>query len=202
MGGAASAINEEVEAKKTLVETSWATVKTLGLETVGVLLFKNIFTIAPEALGLFSFKDEADLYESESLKAHGKNVVTYVGHAVDGLRTPDKLAPILKDLGKTHVKYGVLPAHFDVVGKALMMTLDQGYASAGISDQLTAEVKEAWEQTYAAIAATMIEGMQPEAAPAAEAAAPAEAAAAPAAEAAETVAAPAAEAVAAPAATA
>jgi len=30
---------------------------TLGDETVGVLLFKNIFTAAPSALELFSFKN-------------------------------------------------------------------------------------------------------------------------------------------------
>jgi len=40
------------------VEDSWAKVETLGAETVGVLLFKSIFEIAPEALALFSFKGE------------------------------------------------------------------------------------------------------------------------------------------------
>ena len=38
--------------------------------TPGVLLFKKIFEIAPEALGLFSFKDEEDVYNSPKLKAH------------------------------------------------------------------------------------------------------------------------------------
>ena len=36
------------------VENSWKKVAALGVENVGVLLFKNIFTIAPEALELFS----------------------------------------------------------------------------------------------------------------------------------------------------
>ena len=30
----------------------------------GVLLFRHIFAIEPEALEMFSFKDEANLYES------------------------------------------------------------------------------------------------------------------------------------------
>ena len=29
-------------------------------------------------------------------------------------------------LGKRHVKYGVLPAHYDVVGQALLATLESG----------------------------------------------------------------------------
>ena len=64
------------------VEKSWAKVAALGVENVGVLLFKNIFTVAPEALELFSFKNEPDLYDSPKLKAHGANVVSTVGKAV------------------------------------------------------------------------------------------------------------------------
>ena len=47
------------------VEDSWKSVESLGLEKVGVVLFKNIFKIAPGAIDLFSFKDEPDLYNSD-----------------------------------------------------------------------------------------------------------------------------------------
>ena len=53
------------------VENSWKKVAALGVENVGVLLFKNIFTITPEALELFSFRNEPNLYDSLTLKAHG-----------------------------------------------------------------------------------------------------------------------------------
>jgi len=68
------------------VENSWNKVAALGVENVGVLLFKNIFTIAPEALELFSFRNEPNLYDSLTLKAHGVNVVNTVCKAVAGLR--------------------------------------------------------------------------------------------------------------------
>ena len=45
-----------------LVRESWTTVRGLGLDRVGQLLFRNIFKLAPEALQLFSFKDEPNLY--------------------------------------------------------------------------------------------------------------------------------------------
>lgn len=44
-----------------LVQASWAKLETLGLETVGVMFFKRTFEIAPEAMRLFSFRDEADV---------------------------------------------------------------------------------------------------------------------------------------------
>lgn len=55
---------------------SWAKVEELGAEEVGVLIFKNIFALAPEALQLFSFKNEPDLHRSEKLRRHGAKVVT------------------------------------------------------------------------------------------------------------------------------
>jgi len=49
-----------------LIRESWAKALTLGDETVGVLLFKNIFEAAPGVKKYFSFKDIPDenLYES------------------------------------------------------------------------------------------------------------------------------------------
>jgi len=134
------------------VETSWDKVAALGVENVGVLLFKNIFTIAPEALQLFSFKDEPDLYESLALKAHGVNVVNTVGNAVAGLREFYTLIPALAALGERHVSYGIVEVHYDVVGKALLMTLEQG-----LGKDFTPAVREAWSIVYDAVAVTMID---------------------------------------------
>ena len=132
------------------VEKSWAKVAALGVENVGVLLFKNIFAVAPEALELFSFKNEPDLYNSPKLKAHGANVVSTVGKAVAGLRELEALVPVLAALGERHVGYGILEPHYDVVGKALVMTLEQG-----LGDAFTPEVKEAWTLVYGVVATTM-----------------------------------------------
>lgn len=135
-----------------LVQGSWnKAAGALGAEAVGVLLFKHIFEIAPEALQLFPFKDEADLYESSALKAHGVKVVTTVGTAVGSLEQLGALVPVLQALGKKHVGYGVLPPHYDVVGKAVLMTL-----KAGLKDDFTAEHEAAWGKVYGIVATTMI----------------------------------------------
>jgi len=46
--------------------------------------------------------------------------------AVDGLDEIEHIAPFLVRLGARHVRYGVVPAHFDLVGEALLWTLEQG----------------------------------------------------------------------------
>ena len=142
------------DAQKVLVEESWKSVEKLGLETVGVLLFKNVFEAAPEALQLFSFRDEPNLYESSIMKWHGSNVVKHVGVAVGGLRDLDNLVPALEALGAKHNNRDILPVHFDVVGAAMLKTLEMG-----LGDQFTPEVREAWATTYGTVANVMMSKM-------------------------------------------
>lgn len=88
-----------------------------------VLFFRNVFTAAPQALQLFSFKDEADIYESRALKSHGAAVINTVGIAVAGLRDFESLVPLLQVLGRRHLGLGVQPEHFDLIGNELLRTL-------------------------------------------------------------------------------
>ena len=90
-----------------LTQSSWAKVVDMGLQEVGIIFFKHVFTIAPEALQLFSFKGEPNLYESNGLKKHALNVMKNVGKAVEGLNDLQNLVPKLNSLGKRHVGYGV-----------------------------------------------------------------------------------------------
>ena len=99
-----------------LIQASWQKVRALGSEAVGVILFKNIFTIAPSALQLFTFRNRKDLYNSPFLKEHGSKVVDAVGAAVDGLNDLEALVKMLTQLGKFHVPRGVQPEHYPVVG--------------------------------------------------------------------------------------
>jgi len=133
------------------VTTTWAAVEGVGLEAAGIDLFKNIFAIAPEALQLFSFKDEKDLYNSDGLKAHAVGVMKAVGMAVASLDDLERLAPKLKSLGKLHVGKGVLPEHYQVVGEALIKTLQ-----SHLKEAFTEDVKAAWIQVYGVVQENMI----------------------------------------------
>ena len=79
-----------------LVKASWVKVEAMGLDMVGQEFFKNIFKIAPQALDLFSFKDEPDLYESQKFKSHAFKAISAVGKAVAGLDDLSTIIPMLK----------------------------------------------------------------------------------------------------------
>ena len=75
--------------------------------------------------------------------------------AVDGLGSLDVVGPFLVRLGARHVRYGVRPEHFDVVGGALLWTLEQG-----LGERFTPTVRDAWVAAWDVIADAMQTGMR------------------------------------------
>jgi hemoglobin-like flavoprotein len=63
----------------------------------------------------------------------------------------DSLAPVLQDLARRHVGYGVQEEHYATVGSALLQTLEQG-----LGDDFTPPVKAAWSAVYGVVADVMI----------------------------------------------
>ena len=60
--------------------------------------------------------------------------------------------PVVQDLGRRHVDYGVTDAHYDTVGAALLWTLEKGLGARS-----RAEMSEAWTTVYGLLATTMKE---------------------------------------------
>jgi len=134
------------------VQRTWGIVAE-DLQRNGVLLFKELFRMEPAAVHVFPFKDELDLYESAPLKSHALGVMNTIGEAVAGLDNMPKLEPVLKELGKKHAKYGVKEAHYDLVGKALLSTLEQA-----LGTEWTPLIKLGWTSVYEKVARAMKEG--------------------------------------------
>lgn len=59
----------------------------------------------------------------------------------------------LEDLGARHCQYGVVPAHYPVVGEALLKTLQ-----AALGNDWTPTVKEGWTGIYGFICISMQRG--------------------------------------------
>lgn len=133
------------------VQQSWVAVEsTLSHEAVGVLLYQNIFRISPEAEQLFPFAGMPDLYNSPQLKKQGRDVVDAVAFAVKGLNELGTVVPVLQSLGTRHAGRGIVQAHYDVVGQALLATLE-----AGLGDAWSDELSLAWASVYGLVADTM-----------------------------------------------
>eukprot|EP00542_Grammatophora_oceanica_P012625 CAMPEP_0194046528 /NCGR_PEP_ID=MMETSP0009_2-20130614/21494_1 /TAXON_ID=210454 /ORGANISM="Grammatophora oceanica, Strain CCMP 410" /LENGTH=154 /DNA_ID=CAMNT_0038691855 /DNA_START=117 /DNA_END=578 /DNA_ORIENTATION=+ len=143
---------------------SWKIVKEIDNyeEVAGELLFRRIFEIAPQVHGMFRFTRDfepgsEELYQSERFLQHSTGVIKTVDTAVSMLGPDlDPLIDILHDLGKKHAQYGALPAHYAVVGRALIDTLSGAIGE----EKFTNEVKVAWARIYDILSSTMIEGAE------------------------------------------
>lgn len=117
--------------------------------------FSQIEPIAVTAASLFYQKLFAldqnirPMFKSD-ISSQGNKLMKMLGTAVGGLNNLNSLIPVIESLGQRHADYGVKDEHYDTVGEALLWTLEQGLGS-----DFTDEVKEAWIQTYAALACVM-----------------------------------------------
>eukprot|EP00977_Amphora_coffeiformis_P013406 scaffold3505_cov170-Amphora_coffeaeformis.AAC.3 len=64
------------------------------------------------------------------------------------------LTEIMAELGVKHIRYGVRPEMFPVMGEALLITLEQTIG-ADFNDC----VRDAWKETYAELSQDMVRAM-------------------------------------------
>lgn len=107
--------------------------------------YDQLFLIAPEVQPLF----HSDMGEQ------GQKMVSTLGVVVARLHETDALRPILCDLARRHVDYGVEARHYDFVGEALVFTLRVVLEA----DERAVAV---WQKAFTAIAAAMIAAAYPE----------------------------------------
>ena len=124
---------------KQLVQESFAKVAPIA-DQAAALFYQNLFDRDPAIKDLF----RGDMVEQ------GRKLMQMIAAAVKGLDRLDSLVPVVQDLGRRHLKYGVLPQHYDTVGAALIETL-----ATGLGPAFTPEVRRAWLAVYGVLATTM-----------------------------------------------
>lgn len=132
------------DAQIALVQSSFQLVRPIA-DTAGLLFYERVFTLAPEARAMFG----------DDIARQATRTMTALGTAVDGLTDLEEIESFLIRLGARHVGYGVRPEHFDVVGAALLWTLEQGLGEA-----FTAAVRDAWVAAWEVIRELMLTGMR------------------------------------------
>ena len=126
-------------AQKTLVQDSFASIAPIA-DDVAALFYRRQFELDPSLRGMF----RGDVTEQR------KKLMQVLTVAVKGLDRLDQLVPVLQDLGRRHVGYGVTDAHYATVGAALLWTLEKG-----LGGRFTAQMKDAWATVYGVLATTM-----------------------------------------------
>jgi len=122
-----------------LVQDSFALVAPVA-EEVSAQFYDRLFTLAPEARALFP----SDLTEQR------KKLMYTLTLVIANLKNLDAVKPAVEALGRRHVEYGATSAHYEIVGQALIDTLERGLGAA-----FTDEVRAAWLSAYGVIATTM-----------------------------------------------
>lgn len=111
------------------------------------------FSTAFYANLLGDYPEVKPLFAKTRMIEQSDHLFTSLQFVVANLRSTELLETTLKGLGTRHVKYGVLPQHYPMVGNSLLKTL------ANLTgDAWTLEVKQAWIDAYAAITTIMLEG--------------------------------------------
>lgn len=127
--------------QKQLVQDSFAKVVPIA-DQAADLFYNRLFEIAPETKPLFA---------NTNIRQQGIKLMQTLKAAVGALDDLDSLIPVVYNLGKRHINYGVQKAHYAIVGEALIWTLAQG-----LGDDFTPEVQEAWAEVYGIIASVAI----------------------------------------------
>ena len=123
-----------------LVETSFAIFYPSALEAFAMHFYEHLFALDPGLRARFP----GDMREQR------QKLMTTLNIAVNGLRHPISLAPILANLGQLHNRLGVSGAHYQTMGAALQATLQQH-----LGTHYTPAVADAWVAAYIAITSMM-----------------------------------------------
>ncbi|XP_043709254.1 hemoglobin-2 [Telopea speciosissima] len=151
------AFSEEQEA---LVVKSWAVMKPNAGE-LGMKMFLRIFEIAPVAKTLFSFLKDAEgpLEHNQKLKTHSVAVFVMACESAVQLRKsgkPTARESSITKLAATHIKSGVVDAHFEVVKTALLETIKDA-----VPEMWSPEMQGAWGEAYDELATAIKKEMKP-----------------------------------------
>lgn len=103
--------------------------------------YKRLFEIAPEVRPLF----KGDMTEQ------GGKLMATLGVAVKGLTNLEGIIPVVEELARKHLGYGVEAEHYESVGAALLDALEFSLGSAYSPD-----IGDAWASAYSILSSTMI----------------------------------------------
>lgn len=129
--------------RRKLVVESWKLLAPHS-EEFGAKFYRRLFEIDPNLRAMFA----STLIEEQIHK-----FTTMLDLVVHWLDLPERLVPVLKQLGARHADYGVVDDHYPKVGSALIGSIEDQ-----LGDRFTPDVRSAWTEAYVLISALMRRG--------------------------------------------
>lgn len=106
--------------------------------------YKMMFTNNPEVKPFFNMERQEN---GEQPKALAMTVLA----AAKNIDNLESLLPVVKNIGQRHVKVGIQPEHYPIVGKNLLLAIKDV-----LKDAATDEIIDAWGKAYEEIAQIFI----------------------------------------------
>lgn len=110
------------------------------------VFYENLFVLDPSLRPMF----DEDLTEQSNKALFAFGAVVAQIHDIEACRD------MTKDLALRHLKYGVTPDHYALVGQAVLMTV-----STVMGPAMTRDIEKAWQHAYDQVASAMIESAYP-----------------------------------------
>ena len=125
----------------TLIKKSWISIQKIDPLIIADVFYTRLFYENPELRKLFS----------QDMEEQYKKLVDMLNTIITRLEKLDDLKGDIVQMAKRHVNYGVMPEHYNMVGKALLWTLQKTLGA-----DWNAELRAAWVNCYAVLSGTMI----------------------------------------------
>lgn len=104
---------------------------------------------------LFELDPSLRLMFRSDMNEQKQKLMVAIALVVTNLDRMDNFLPAVRELGQRHKTYGVRNRQYEIVGAALIWTLE-----IGLGTGWNAELEEAWKNAYGCVAAAMIEGAE------------------------------------------
>lgn len=129
------------ERQMILVKNSWKLFRKIEPKFIGEVFYGRLFQQLPSLRAMF---------KGDMSVQYGK-LVDMLSLVISRLDKPETVTEEIIQLAIRHVEYGVRPAHYKLVGEALLWTMEKG-----LGPDWTDETAEAWATCYTLLSDTMI----------------------------------------------
>ena len=133
------------EAEIRSVKQSWRTLRAIDPTIVGDLFYSKLFMANPSLRNMFPKKMDAQY----------NKLMDMLSVIIARLDRIDELSDDIAAMARRHVHYGVRPAHYKLVGNALLWTLKQG-----LGQDWTPNVEKAWAECYSLLSGVMMKAAE------------------------------------------
>ncbi|GAB3918148.1 globin domain-containing protein [Larkinella terrae] len=123
-----------------LVKRSWQILRKIDPILLGDVFYSRLFIDAPGLRPMFAARMDGQY----------RKLVDMLDAMVANLDKTEVLVAELGELGRRHIGYGVKSQHYDLVGKALLWTLE-----VALGNDWNSTLKTAWKQCYQEISKAM-----------------------------------------------